>query len=117
MEGVSPSSMQTEMNGHETASCGNSISLQLSGVTSNRSAINAVVYWDVNGVRMRTEICGGNGYMCSNERKITLGLGKSKHADMVEIHWQDGQVQRQQHVVTGRFLVRQGWPFLAAPLW
>ena len=102
---------------NETASCGNSISLQLSGVTSNRSAINAVVYWDVNGVRMRTEICGGNGYMCSNERKITLGLGKSKHADMVEIHWQDGQVQRQQHVVTGRFLVRQGWPFLAAPLW
>jgi len=101
---------------NETETCGNSIMLQLSGGVSNRSAINAVVYWDVNGQRMMAEICGGNGYLCSNERKLTLGLGNSEAADVVEIHWQDGQVQRQHHVARGQFLVREGKPFLIDPL-
>ena len=56
-----------------------------------------------------TEIRGGDGYLCSNERRLTLGLGESSLADFIEVQWPDGSIQRFEQVAAGSdYVVRQG---------
>lgn len=84
---------------NETKSAGNFVTLSLTGVLCNRSAINTLVFWEIGGKRMMTELRGGDGYYCSNERRLTLGLEKSSVVDLIEIHWPDGEVDEFRNVI------------------
>lgn len=94
---------------NESSAPGNSVVLCLLGISCNRSAINTVVYWEIGGKRMMTELRGGDGYYCSNERRLTLGLGTSELAELIEIHWPDGKVDQFRNVIGNKsYLARQG---------
>ena len=94
---------------NESMSIGRALTLRLIGTQSNRSAINAVVRWSAAGQPLMTEIRGGDGYLCSNERRLTLGLGESSLADFIEVQWPDGSIQRFEQVAAGSdYMVRQG---------
>lgn len=98
---------------NETPNPGNAVVLRLIGISSNRSAINTVVNWEVGGTRMVTELRGGDGYYCSNERKLTLGLGASAQAELIEIHWPDGTVDHLRNIPGKKsYVARQGMPLM-----
>jgi hypothetical protein len=98
---------------NESSATGNSIVVGLIGVSCNRSATNAVVYWEFGGKRTMTELRGGDGYYCCNERRLTLGLGTSELAELIEIHWPDGKVDALRNVSGNKsYLARQGMPLV-----
>ena len=98
---------------NESPTTGNSVALRLIGVSCNRSATNTVVFWEIGGKRMMTELRGGDGYYCTNERRLTLGLGTSESAELIEIHWPDGKVDQLQNVLGSKsYLARQGMPLV-----
>ncbi len=98
---------------NETSTTNNSVVLCLIGVSCSRNATNAVVYWEMSGQRLMTELRGGDGYYCSNERRLTLGLGASELADLIEIHWPDGKVEQFRDVIGNKsYLIRQGMPLV-----
>ncbi|MBI3864264.1 MAG: VCBS repeat-containing protein, partial [Planctomycetia bacterium] len=75
---------------NETAVVGNRLILELHGVKSNRDAIGARATITCGGSTQVHEICGGDGYFASNERRLILGLGSARTVDRLEIRWPQG---------------------------
>lgn len=102
---------------NETKSTGSFVTLSLTGVFCNRNAINTLVFWEIGGKRMMTELRGGDGYYCSNERRLTLGLEKSSVVDLIEIHWPDGVVDEFRNVIGNKsYQALQSRPLVEDPL-
>ncbi|HIE98939.1 MAG TPA: hypothetical protein EYG03_24915 [Planctomycetes bacterium] len=98
---------------NETPDVGNAIVCHLIGVSCNRSAVNAVVRWRFGDQHRITEITGGDGYYCSNERSVILSLASSQQADTIEILWPDGTVDQHENVAANAgYIMRQGMPLL-----
>ena len=93
---------------NETTSAGHSLTVELHGVESNRDAIGARITLHANGLKQVVEICGGDGYMASNERRQVLGLGGQSYADLVEVQWPSGRVQQWRNVPDGVFRAIEG---------
>ena len=47
------------------------------------------------------EICGGNGFFCSNEQRQFVGLGPCERLDVLEIQWPSGRRDRWDDLPTG----------------
>jgi enediyne biosynthesis protein E4 len=71
------------------SSGGNTVSLELIGIKSNRDAIGARLEIRTDDHRWRSEICGGDGFLATNDRSITVGIGKATEVD-VEVFWPSG---------------------------
>ena len=98
---------------NETSEVGHAIVVRLIGISCNRSAINATVRWTAGGTERMTEIQGGNGYYCSNDRNLTLGLGLATEAELVQVLWPDGTVDEFRNVAADRhYLIRQRMPLI-----
>jgi hypothetical protein len=69
------------------------ITLQLTGVKSNRDAIGARVALTASGRTQSTEIRGGGSYLSSNDRRAHFGLGASAAPVSVRIEWPSGMVE------------------------
>ncbi len=78
--------------------------IELRGAESNRDAIGARIRATVAGVTQVLEICGGDGYFASNERRQTIGLGTATRVELLEIIWPSGRVQRWTDVPAGGLL-------------
>ena len=77
-----------------TSPHGHFLAIRLTGVTSDRDAIGAVVT-----VRRGTEILvrqltAGDGFQASNERLLTFGLGDTERIDELVVRWTSGRTQR-----------------------
>lgn len=69
------------------------VEFQLTGRSSNRSAIGAEVRVFWNGQQQLQEVSGGSGFCSQNSRRLHFGLGKTAKVDRVEIRWPSGRVQ------------------------
>ncbi len=78
---------------NRTRSSGHSIALELKSTRGQRDAIGALVTAQVGERTITSQLTAGDGYMCSNQRRITLGLGESTEARDVVVTWPDGTVQ------------------------
>jgi tetratricopeptide (TPR) repeat protein len=76
-----------------TEPCGNYVGLVLVGTESERDAIGTTVWLTVAGKARMTQLVGGSGYHCSNERALLLGLGPAEVADRLEVRWPTGRRQ------------------------
>jgi len=75
---------------NQTKNCGNAISIELTGVKSDRDAIGAVIEAWV-GARRIVRLCNGStSYLASDERRIHIGIGDEVQADTVTIKWPAG---------------------------
>jgi len=74
------------------------IQLDLVGVQSNRSAIDARVEVVAAGVRQLRRVDGGGGYNSQNTLRIHFGLGAATVVDTLRIRWPSGIVQDSLHV-------------------
>ena len=52
-----------------------------------------------------TEVCGGDGYLCSNERSVLLGLGPAETIDWLQVAWPQGGIDRHTDIPTNRHFV------------
>ena len=79
---------------NETEAIGGRLILDLHGVESNRDAIGARIALTSGGNTRIHEICGGDGFFASNERRVILGLGSAATVDRLEIRWPGGRIDR-----------------------
>ena len=92
---------------------GNWIALELIGVRSERDAIGATVRVQAGGGQWVHQRLAGNGFECSNEGVVHIGLGNHEVIDVLEIQWPTGEKSRWEKVPTRRRLqVIEGHPEL-----
>lgn len=71
---------------------GNWLSVKLTGVKSNRSAIGARVRVTAGGTTQTDEVRSGGGYISQNDLRLHFGLGTAARAEL-EIRWPTGKLQ------------------------
>ncbi|WP_419195052.1 FG-GAP-like repeat-containing protein [Novipirellula herctigrandis] len=67
-----------------------SITLFLKGTTGDADAIGAKVTIEVEGHSRCSQLIAGDGFQCSSERCVRLGLGDSLKAENVVVEWPSG---------------------------
>lgn len=60
------------------------------GPKSPRDATCATAYLTANGIRQRQDVLASGSYISANDRRLHFGLGDSKDAGSLEIHWPSG---------------------------
>ncbi len=78
---------------NQTDDPGRSIRVRLKGVSCDRDAIGVIVRAEIGQATRQFQLTGGDGFQCSNERVVHIGLGSSETAKNVTIHWPDGSRQ------------------------
>jgi tetratricopeptide (TPR) repeat protein len=69
---------------------GHFVSLRLIGTASERDATGARVTLALSdGTRLTQQLTAGDGYQCTNERRLICGLGEA-HVERLEIRWPSG---------------------------
>jgi tetratricopeptide (TPR) repeat protein len=96
---------------NETNPTGHRLILELHGVESNRDAIGARIRATCAGSTQILEICGGDGFVATNELRQIIGLGPATRVDELEIRWPSGRTDRW-HGLDGdvRLLLIEGRP-------
>jgi hypothetical protein len=88
---------------------GNWISLELKSASGQRDAIGAIVSGNLSGNRVSSQLTAGDGYMCSNQRRIHWGLGKSPELTELRVSWPSGKVERFGSLAAGdEYLIVEG---------
>jgi hypothetical protein len=63
------------------------LGVQLEGVTCNRDAIGARIYWSAGGKKRSRLKNSGGSYLSSHDPRVVLGIGMAAKIDELEIHW------------------------------
>lgn len=83
-----PVSLLTNESDNETRSIAEtgSIAIRLVGTSGDREAIGAKVSVVTADQTRTQQLVAGDGYMTSNERVLTFGVGRAKHVDVI-VQW------------------------------
>jgi hypothetical protein len=65
----------------------NWVGLKLEGVTCNRDAIGAKIYWTAEGKKRFRLKNNGGSYLSSHDLREVLGVGKATAIEEIQIHW------------------------------
>lgn len=90
---------------NESMPDGKRLAIELVGRESNREAINARIRVTAGGRTQTLEICGGDGFFSSNEKRQYVGLGAAAAVDELEVRWPTGKVQRWKNLPVDRELI------------
>lgn len=96
-----------------TSASGRFLALRLIGIASSRDAIGTAVRVQSGGRTQTFQLTAGDGYQCSNERRIVAGLGNSTSASSITVRWPSGTTQEFADVASNaEFVLREGQPLL-----
>ncbi|EMI18481.1 ASPIC/UnbV domain-containing protein [Rhodopirellula maiorica SM1] len=96
---------------NHTEGSGKSIRCTLKSTRTHRDAIGAVVSITVGQRTYRSMVSAGDGYMSSNERTVSFGVGASDRVESVSVHWPSGGMQTYENLHSGaEYLVVEGEP-------
>ena len=99
---------------NQTITDGAWFSIELTGTQSERDAIGAMVTVRVGQETWVHQRLAGNGFECSNEDFIHLGLGVASNIDSLEIAWPSGLISRWENIaVNSRYRAVEGQTELA----
>lgn len=94
---------------NQTPDSGSSIELTFKSVESHRDAIGTRVTVELNGEKSVYHLLAGDGYMCSNQRVISIGTGGLGGVENVTVTWPSGTEQSLGDLVSGRhYLIVEG---------
>ena len=79
----------------------NSVRIELVGTQSERDAIGAVVTLQAQGETWTAWQTGGDGFLCSNQNQLHIGVGDRLEVELVTIQWPSGITQTFDSVATG----------------
>jgi len=80
------------------------LSVKCVGTKSNRSAIGARVTVEAGGRRQIREVLSGSSYLSQSDLRQHFGLGAARKADVIEVRWLSGQVDRITNVDADQFI-------------
>lgn len=66
---------------NETEGAGHAVVVELHGVASNRDAIGAKIVVMAGGKDYMLQVCGGDGFFSSNEKRQFIGVGAAEHVE------------------------------------
>jgi hypothetical protein len=78
--------------------------IQTIGAKSNRNGIGARVKVVSKGFSQIREVRSGSSYLCQSDLRLHFGLGIAASADLVEIRWPSGIVERLEGIKANQFL-------------
>ena len=79
------------------------------GTKSNRDGIGALVKVVAGNLTQHDRVRTGGSFLSSNDLRLHFGLGQHQEADLIEVHWPSGTVDRLTHVAANQALVvREG---------
>lgn len=94
---------------NQTPGTGHFLSLELRGRQCSRDAIGTTVKLTSGGRTWTRQLFGGDGYQCSNERRLVFGIGQATKVDEIEITWPSGTRQSLRDLAVDReILVIEG---------
>jgi hypothetical protein len=94
---------------NDTQSPGTWIQLELIGRRCERDAIGAKVVVHSGGESFNQWVTAGDGYLCSDEPVLDIGLGISTSPVRVDVHWPGGGQQSFSDLLPGRrYLLVEG---------
>jgi hypothetical protein len=70
------------------------IAVKLRGITSNRSAIGAVVELKAGGFSQKASVLSQSSYLSVNDGRLHFGLGAAEKIDSIVVHWPSGGVEQ-----------------------
>ena len=90
---------------------GHFLTLRLEGTSSNHDAVGARLKIRAGGREQYFQRFGGGSYQSSSDPRIHVGLGASRRADLVEIRWPSGRIDRHVGLRADRgYHLREGDP-------
>ena len=88
---------------------GNSITLRLRGVKSNRDAIGAAVTVEAHGLRQTKYLQAGSGFLSQHTKELSFGLGTNQGFAKVMIQWPSGLTEIYEELpVNRRIKIQEG---------
>ncbi len=94
---------------NETSTTGNWVQLELVGTESPVDVTGAQVTVVCNGEEFHEWVTAGDGYLCSDQPLIDVGLGEYDEIDRVDVAWPNGKVQSFDAIKVGtRVLLVEG---------
>jgi len=75
------------------------------GSQSNRSGVGARLTLRTGQSQQIREIKAGTSYLSSNDLRVHFGMGSNNRADLLEIRWPSGKVQKLENVKADQILV------------
>ena len=95
----------------------NWLTIRTEGVKSNRSGIGARITVSAQGIRRNFDVRSSESYLSGNDVRVHVGMADLKQADLIEVRWPSGQVDRYPNVpVNAFYLAREGQGFKKDPL-
>ena len=87
---------------HNEGGVNHSLRVKLIGTKSNRDGIGAIVRLTSGNDKQWKMLRSGSSYLSPSELVLTLGLGTNAKADMVEIQWPSGQLDKLSNINAGQ---------------
>ena len=85
------------------------VGIQTIGVKSNRSGIGARVVCVTGKHRQIDEVRSGGSYLSQSDLRLHFGLGTAARADLIEVYWPSGIVDRLRNVPVDRVVrIKEG---------
>lgn len=75
---------------NDSQPCGRYLAIELVGTASAREPIGTTIQVKTSGRSLSKQMTAGDGYMASNERRLTFGVGADEQVE-VTIHWPSGR--------------------------
>jgi hypothetical protein len=82
-----------------------SLGVKLVGTRSNRDGIGSVVTITAGKDIQSQMLRSGSSYLSASEPVLIFGLARHEKADLVAIHWPDGQIDRLAAITAGQTIV------------
>ncbi|MGB7325264.1 MAG: FG-GAP-like repeat-containing protein [Rubripirellula sp.] len=82
------------------ATVGQSVGMTLIATQSHRDAVGATVHATINDRRHYAQVTAGDGYMCSNQHRLPIGMADASSITELTIDWPSGN-QQTYHEITG----------------
>lgn len=96
---------------NEYAGANGWIEVKLEGTRSNRSGLGATVVVTAGGRATARAVLSQSSYYSHDDLRLHFGLGAARRADLIEVRWPSGQVDRRRDVEGGRVVtIREGEP-------
>jgi hypothetical protein len=86
---------------------GHWLQIRTVGSKSNRDGIGAMVKVVAGGLTQYDRVRTGGNFLSGNDMRLHFGLGEHQEADLIEIQWPSGSIDRLTHVSANQILVVQ----------
>jgi enediyne biosynthesis protein E4 len=92
---------------HNEGASNHSLRVKLQGTKSNRDGIGAIVRLTSGSDKQWQMVKSGSSYLSQSELVLTFGMGVNKTAEVLEVQWPSGQVDKLSNIPAGQTIVVQ----------